>query len=89
VVKGSEIADPTDAYDMLVSELASRFGPLLGGHDLVQVLGFPNAAAFRQARRQGRLGVHVFDLPSRRGKFALTSDVARWLANVSLRSPMP
>jgi hypothetical protein len=89
VDKGSEIADTHVAHGALMDVLLTRFGPLLGGADLVQALGYSNAAAFRQARRQGRLGVHVFDLPSRRGKFALTSDVVLWLANASLRLKLP
>jgi hypothetical protein len=65
--------------DQLVAELTALFGPLVGGDDLIKILCYRNPAAFRQAQRQGRLGVRVFNLPARRGKFALTKDVAAWM----------
>lgn len=55
-------------------------GPLLGGATLVVALGLTNAAALRQARRRGHVAVALFTLPKRRGYFALTRDVADWLA---------
>jgi hypothetical protein len=64
----------------LRNELESRHGPLLGGSALVAALGLASAAALRQARRRGHVAVAVFTLPKRRGVFALTRDVADWLA---------
>jgi hypothetical protein len=69
--------------DQLVAELTALFGPLVGGDDLIKILGYRNPAAFRQAQRQGRLGVRVFNLPARRGKFALTAEVAAWIQSAS------
>jgi hypothetical protein len=60
-----------------------QFGPVIGGSELRKVLGFRSAVTFRRAIRQGKLAVKVFELEGRRGKFALTADVARWLARVS------
>ena len=59
------------------------YGPLIGGSDLRQVLGFRTASAFNRAVRINAIGVNVFNLPRRRGKFALTSEVAMWLISVS------
>jgi hypothetical protein len=64
----------------------SKYGPLIGGTDLVRVLGFPNAAAFREAVRKGRIDLHLFTIMGRRGKFALTQDVLNWVENVSRQS---
>lgn len=64
----------------LRDELESRHGPLLGGSALVAALGLASAAALRQARKRGHVAVAVFTLPKRRGVFALTRDVADWLA---------
>jgi hypothetical protein len=64
------------------TNLHLQFGPLIGGKDLVRNLGYKSAAAFRQAVRRGTLPVEVFEIPNRRGKFALTSDIERWLAGV-------
>ena len=58
-------------------------GPLICGERLWRALGFRSAAAFRQAKSRAKLGVRVFNLPSRRGTFAYTSDVADWLAALS------
>ncbi len=67
----------------LIDDLARRYGPMIGGTDLFHVLGYRNGQAFRQAVRQGRLGIHVFNLPARQGKFALTADVAAWIQSAS------
>lgn len=64
----------------LREEMESRHGPLLGGTTLVAALGLKSAAALRQARKRGHVAVAVFTLPKRRGVFALTRDVADWLA---------
>lgn len=55
-------------------------GPLLGGDALVSALGHRSAASLRQARRRGQVAVPLFTVPNRRGWFALTLDVADWLA---------
>jgi len=55
------------------------FIPLIGGKELFLSLGYPSAAAFRQAQRRGQLPIEVFSIPNRRGKFALRADFARWL----------
>jgi hypothetical protein len=69
--------------DQIADELALRYGPMIGGSDLIKALGYSNGQAFRQAHRTKRLGIKVFNIPSRQGKFALTSDVAQWLISVS------
>ena len=63
----------------LHNQLLERYGPLIGGKDLRQALGFPSAAAFRQAALRGTLPVAVFTLPNRKGRFALTGEVSAWL----------
>lgn len=60
--------------------LMDRHGPLVGGLDLSRALGYPTAAAFRQALIRNSVPVRVFSIPNRRGRFALTRDVAEWLA---------
>lgn len=68
----------------LQASLELRHGPLLGGAALVAALGYPSAAALRQARRRGHVAVSLFTLPKRRGYFALTSEVAEWLAQARI-----
>lgn len=62
----------------------SEDSPLLGGNELFRSLGYPTAAAFRQALRRGQIPIDVFSIPNRRGKFALRADFNRWL--MSLKS---
>ncbi|HSH71644.1 MAG TPA: hypothetical protein VK974_01185 [Methylophilaceae bacterium] len=67
-------------------ELFNRYGPLIGGCDLRQCLGYKSSASFNRAAKLGILRLSVFEIESRRGKFALTRDVAIWLKDVSTTS---
>lgn len=69
--------------DELVDDFMSKHGPLVTGEDLWKTIGFTSAAAFRQAKVQGRLDLPVFSLPNRRGTFAFTKHVAEWLRNLA------
>jgi len=68
-----------DIEQSLQAQLLERYGPMLSGRDLSQALGFPSPTAFKQAALRGTLPVPVFQLPNRRGRFALTHEVAAWL----------
>lgn len=61
-------------------ELTERHGLVLDTRALCRVLGYPSAAALRQAWHRGTLQIPLFEIPRRRGRFALTREVARWLA---------
>lgn len=67
----------------LANKLIEENGPFISGETLWKTLGYPSAAAFRQAKSQGRLDVRVFKLPNRRGNFAFTHEVAEWLQKVA------
>lgn len=64
----------------LEQQLLEKYGPLLGGPSLYRVLGFKSAAALRQAVQRDQIGLQLFAITNRRGKFALTLHVAQWLA---------
>ena len=70
----------------LRESLLRMHGPLLGGEALIAALGHKNAASLRQARRRGQVAITLFTVPNRRGWFALTQDVADWLANIRLQA---
>jgi len=59
--------------------LLNKYGPLLGGDDLVNLLGYKTKAAFYRSVRMNTVGVEVFNISGRKGKFALTENVANWL----------
>lgn len=59
--------------------LEQTFGRMMSSKQIGQLLVYPSAAAFRQALHRGAVKIRMFTLPQRRGLFAMTSDVARWL----------
>lgn len=61
-------------------DLYQHFGPLLFGADLYAALGYPSGDAFRQAVCRKTVPVEIFSIENRRGKFALSRDIALWLA---------
>lgn len=69
--------------------LLKRYGPMIQGADLLQVAGYPNSEALRQAIRRQTVGFSVFTIPGRRGRFARSSDVAHWLAEIDTRIGLP
>lgn len=75
--------------DELEEKLVQQFGPLLSNELLYRALGFPSMGAFRQALSKQRVPIPVFSIPNRNGKFALTMDVAKWLANQRVMAVEP
>jgi hypothetical protein len=61
------------------SELFDRYGPLIGGKDLQKVLGYRNGDTYRQAVFRKTVPIKTFEIDNRRGRFALTTDIANWL----------
>lgn len=70
-----------ELIDVLRQDLMTQFGPVIGGDDLRQVLGYKSGAAFRLALKQNNITLQVFNIKKRRGRFALTIDIAIWLAD--------
>lgn len=64
----------------LERELTTRHGVMLGSRILWRELGFYSAAAFSQAIIRGKMEVPLFEVKHRRGYFALSKDVALWVA---------
>jgi hypothetical protein len=65
---------------LLERELMRQHGPMMSNDNLRVALGYPSKEAFRQAIARKSVPIPVFDIEKRRGKFALTTDVAAWLA---------
>lgn len=65
----------------LVKELTNDYGTLISGNSLCHLLGFPSMAAFRKGIERGTIEVPILTFDNRRGKFALTKDIAEWLTN--------
>ncbi len=70
-----------DLAMLIESSLLREFGPVLSNEILARSLGYPSLNAFRKALGRNTVPVKVFTLPRRSGKFALTREVAVWLAS--------
>lgn len=69
-----------DLAKLLENELSDRYGPVLTPSVLQLILGYASAEAFRKSIERKTFPVPVFRIPNRRGYFALSRDVACWLA---------
>lgn len=68
------------------TELLKTYGPLITGEPLTQALGYKSSAALNRAAKKGEIPFQLFDIEYRRGKFAFTKDVARWLATIRMNT---
>jgi hypothetical protein len=73
----------------LEAQLLRDYGPILSGDALRRVLGYRSLESLRQAISRGTIGVPVFGIEHRRGKYALAKDVALWLAEVRHAASSP
>ncbi|PIQ40064.1 MAG: hypothetical protein COW58_08095 [Thalassolituus sp. CG17_big_fil_post_rev_8_21_14_2_50_53_8] len=77
----------SDLVERIESSLMQEYGPILSNETLSKCLGYPSLNAFRKALSRNILPVKVFAIPNRSGKFALTREVAIWLASQRDNSP--
>lgn len=63
----------------LEKDLTEKYGGVVGNVDLRHLLGYKSYSTFNRAVRMGLVEVKVFEIKNRRGKFALTTDIANWL----------
>lgn len=73
---------PTSGEASFVHELVARHGEVVGGDGLRLVLGFPTIDAMKRAIARGTLPLPTFFVPGRRGRFALTVDIAKYLFEI-------
>jgi hypothetical protein len=62
-----------------IEQQIHRYGPMIGGVELRQFLGFRTSSAFLKARSLGPIGLATFGLPGRQGQFALTAEACAWV----------
>jgi hypothetical protein len=60
-------------------------GELVRGEALWMALGYRTRASFRQAAHRKTVPIHVFDLPSRRGKHAFRAALDAWVSELVYR----
>lgn len=66
-------------FEQIHESLLARFGDLIGARDLWRVMGYPSQVALQRAYSRGKVDLALFEIEHRRGRFALTSEVAAWL----------
>lgn len=79
--------DPAQAQ-ILLDRLTATHGELIGSAALGRCLGYRTPRAFQVAMQRRRVPIETFVLTGRRGRYAYTFEVARWLAacDAGLRS---
>ena len=80
---------PPDRAADLTKELIGRYGEVMSLPEVAQALRMASVHAARKARSRGRLPFPTFTVPHRRGWFAATAVVARYLAELGRRGGAP
>lgn len=65
----------------LRQELASTYGEMIGGDRLRHVLGFGSSSSLSMAIQRKTIDLATFRVNGRRGRFALTKEIADWLVD--------
>jgi hypothetical protein len=73
-------------FNEVARDLVSAHGHLLTGEALWRALGFRSRATFQRAKAARTLGVTLFPMHEGRGHYALTRDVARYLARLRVEA---
>ena len=69
--------------DSIVRRLTQTHSELIGGRALAHCLGCRTHRAFQMDARSGTFPIATFELSGRRGRYAKTESVARWLASLA------
>ena len=82
-------SDQASLSDGFARHLIEReHGPILACPVLWRLLGYRSVDAFRKAVQRKTVPVDTFTIPNRRGRFARTAEVVRWLDTLNQpRSP--
>lgn len=75
--------------EALTLELSQRHGEVMGGEKLWRAFGYNTLAAFKQAITRGSLTLPTFFIEGRKGRHALTKDVATWLIKCRANAGQP
>lgn len=72
------------AETSLLQELLDEWGYVMNATGLRKALGFRSSNVLRTAISENRVPFKTFKIAGRRGPYALTADVAKWLASLSV-----
>ena len=74
------MSELSDLGNELEADLLKLYGPVLNGENLTKSLGYVSREAFRQSVVRETVPVPIFKMEGKRGYYALTKDVAMYLA---------
>jgi hypothetical protein len=69
-----------------VARGADRQERLISGEALWRPLGYQNAQAFNRSARLGTVPIPLHELPGRRGRFALESELNAWIESLRTKA---
>lgn len=69
-----------------VEHLVAKYGLVLDGPALVEVLRYPSLSALERSMQRGHLKIEPLKLPNRRGIFVHAQEVAQYLVRASERA---
>lgn len=72
----------SESQNIYTLKLIERHGELMGARVLSEAIGYPSLAAMNMAIKRGKLNIKTFEIEGRKGRYALTVDVANWLWNL-------
>lgn len=67
-------------------QLINEYGVLVSGDSLHKALGFNSKAAFRKGVERGTVEIPIMSFKNRRGKYALSTDIAEWITKYRFAS---
>lgn len=77
-------ANPLNALlNVSIAHLVARYGLVLDGHALVEVLRYPSLSALERSMQRGHLRLATLKLPNRRGIFVHAQELAKYLVRAS------
>jgi hypothetical protein len=72
-----------DLTQVSLAYLTARYGLVLDGNALVEVLRYPSLSALERSMQRGNLQLKTLNLPNRRGVFVHAQEMAQYLARAS------
>ena len=64
-------------------ELTDKYGEIVSLEDMAKILGYKTASAVKYAIKKEQLTIQTFFIKGRKGRFAMTRNIASWLIECS------
>lgn len=71
----------------MIDRLTVRYGEIMSAKDAWRELGFASEMALHRAYSRRTFDLHMFHIQGRRGRYALSRDVASWIMKQRSKRP--